>query len=417
MISLSTTFRALRSRNYRLYFWGQSLSLIGTWMQQVALGWLVYRLTDSAFLLGVVGFSSQIPTLFLAPLTGVAADRFPRRAILVATQSLFMVQALALAAIVLLGVETIPIIILLSLFHGVVMAFDAPARHAFVVEIVGSRDDLSNGIALNSALFHASRLIGPSSAGILIMLWGEGICFLANGLSYLTTIAALLAIRLAPVAARREEGRILSQFADGVRYARGSLPIKSILLLVAFVCFVGMPYTTLLPIIARDVLHGDSTTFGYLMSGAGIGAVSGALYLASRPGNAALLRNIMIAPAVFGIGAMGLAFSRSFPLSFAILAVSAFGMMTVMATSNTVLQEVVSERMRGRVMSLYTLSFFGSVPFGNLLAGSLAAHLGAPVTIFMAGVLCIGAAAVFRMYYGEIEKRLIAPGTGEAISS
>ncbi|HNT28450.1 MAG TPA: MFS transporter, partial [bacterium] len=356
-----------------------------------------------------VGFSSQIPTLFLAPLTGVAADRFPRRAILIATQSLFMTQALALAAIVLLGVATIPIIILLSLFHGVVMAFDAPARHAFVVEIVGSRDDLSNGIALNSALFHASRLIGPSAAGILIMLWGEGVCFLANGLSYLTTIAALIAIRLTPAAKERERGRILSQFVDGVRYARGSLPIKSILLLVAFVCFVGMPYTTLLPIIARDVLHGDSTTFGYLMSGAGIGAVTGALYLASRPGGAGLLRNIAVAPVIFGVGAMALAFSRSFPLSFFILAVSAFGMMTVMATSNTVLQEVVSERMRGRVMSLYTLSFFGSVPFGNLLAGSLAAHLGAPVTIFIAGILCVTAALVFRAYYAEIARGLASP--------
>lgn len=408
---LSTTFRALGSRNYRLYFWGQALSLVGTWMQTVALGWLVYRLTDSAFLLGVVGFSSQIPTLFLAPLTGVAADRFPRRAILLATQTLFMAQALVLAAIVLLHVETIPLIILLSLFHGTVMAFDAPARHAFVVEIVDSRDDLSNGIALNSALFHASRLIGPSAAGILIMLWGEGICFLLNGLSYITTIAALAAIRLAPATAERNREPILTQFADGIRYARSSLPIKSVLLLVAFICLVGMPYSTLLPIIARDVLHGDSSTFGYLMSGAGIGALAGALYLASRPNNAALLGNLVWAPVLFGGGALGLAFSRSFPLSFAILAVAAFGMMSVMATANTILQNVVSEKMRGRVMSLYTISFFGSVPFGNLLAGSLAAQLGAPATIFIAGALCIVAAMVFRMYYGEIEKELRAVGT------
>ncbi len=408
---LSTTFRALGSRNYRLYFWGQALSLIGTWMQTVALGWLVYRLTDSAFLLGVVGFSSQIPTLFLAPFTGVAADRFPRRAILLTTQTLFMAQALGLAAIVLLHVETVPIILLLSLFHGVIMAFDAPARHAFVVEIVATRDDLSNGIALNSALFHASRLIGPSAAGILIMLWGEGICFLLNGLSYITTIAALAAIRLVPATAERNREPILTQFADGIRYARNSLPIKSVLLLVAFICFVGMPYSTLLPIIARDVLHGDSSTFGYLMSGAGIGALAGALYLASRPNNAALLGNLVWAPALFGGGALTLAFSRSFSLSFAILAVAAFGMMSVMATANTILQNVVSEKMRGRVMSLYTISFFGSVPFGNLLAGSLAAHLGAPVTIFIAGALCIVAAMVFRMYYGEIEKELTAVGT------
>ncbi|HOW50561.1 MAG TPA: MFS transporter [bacterium] len=410
---LSTTFRALGSRNYRLYFWGQALSLIGTWMQTVALGWLVYRLTDSAFLLGVVGFSSQIPTLFLAPLTGVAADRFPRRAILVTTQTLFMVQALLLAAIVLLHVETIPIIILLSLFHGTVMAFDAPARHAFVVEIVATRDDLSNGIALNSALFHASRLIGPAAAGILIMLWGEGICFLINGLSYIATIAALAAIRLAPAAIERNGEPILAQFAAGLRYVRDSLPIKSVLLLVAFICFVGMPYTTLLPIIARDVLHGDSSTFGYLMSGAGIGALAGALYLASRPNNAALLGNLVWAPGLFGAGAVAISFSRSFPVSFLILAIAAFGMMTVMATSNTILQNVVSEKMRGRVMSLYTISFFGSVPFGNLLAGSLAAHLGAPATIFIAGALCIVAAAVFKMNYPKIERELAVTGVAK----
>jgi len=410
---LSTTFRALGSRNYRLYSAGQAISLTGTWMQQVAMGWLVYRLTNSAFLLGLVGFSSQIPTLFLAPLTGVAADRFPRRAILITTQSLFMVQALALAALVLLHVETIPLIVLLSLFHGTVMAFDAPARHAFVVQMVDSRDDLPNGIALNSAMFHASRLIGPSVAGILIMLWGEGICFLINGLSYLATIGALLAMRLSAEPVERGAGKVLTQFAEGLRYVRNSLPIRSILLLVAFVCFVGMPYTTLLPIIARDVLHGDSSTFGYLMSGAGIGALTGALYLASRPGNAALLRNVMIAPAIFGCGALALAFSESFLLSFAILAVAAFGMMTVMATSNTILQSVVSEKMRGRVMSLYTISFFGSVPFGNLLAGSLAAHLGAPATIFIAGALCIVAAAVFKMNYPRIEKELAVTGAAK----
>lgn len=409
-MQFSTTFRALGSRNYRLYFWGQAVSLSGTWMQQVAMGWLVYRLTNSAFLLGVVGFSSQIPTLFLAPLTGVAADRFPRRTILMITQALFMVQALLLAAIVLLHAETIALIVLLSLFQGTIMAFDAPARHAFVVQMVDSRDDLSNGIALNSAMFHASRLIGPSAAGLLIMLWGEGICFLINGVSYVGTIGALAAMRLPAEPTERDEGKILAQFVEGIRYARGSLPIKSILLLVAFVCFVGMPYTTLLPIIARDVLHGDSSTFGYLMSGAGIGALSGAMYLASRPGNASLLHNVVWAPVVFGIGAIALAFSKSFSLSFALLAVAAFGMMTVMATSNTILQSVVSEKMRGRVMSLYTISFFGSVPFGNLLAGSIAAHLGAPATIFIAGTLCIVAAAVFRINYPRIESKLAEKG-------
>ncbi len=401
-MSLAVTFRALRSRNYRLYFFGQSFSLIGTWMQQVAVGWLVYRLTHSPFLLGLVGFSAQIPTLFLAPVAGVAADRFSRRAILLVTQSLFMVQALLLAAMRLLHIEAMWLIIALSLFHGAVMAFDAPARHAFVVEMVASREDVANGVALNSALFHASRFIGPSAAGLIIMVWGEEVCFLINGVSYLTTIAALAVMDLPPRRDATNGGRIISQFLDGLRYARGSSPIKSLLLLVAFVCLIGMPYTTLLPVIARDILHGDSATYGYLMSAAGVGAVCGALYLASRRPQDDLWRHIAFAPAVFGCGILALAVSRTFVLSLILLAVAAFGMMTVMATANTLLQTSVSEEMRGRVMSLYTLAFFGSVPFGNLLAGSLAAHAGVPFTLLIAAILSIGATVVFLTRYKRI---------------
>ncbi len=401
-MSLAVTFRALRSRNYRLYFFGQSFSLIGTWMQQVAVGWLVYRLTDSPFLLGLVGFSAQIPTLFLAPVTGVAADRFSRRAILLVTQSLFMVQALLLAAMLLLHIEALWLIIALSLFHGSVMAFDAPARHAFVVEMVTCRDDVANGVALNSALFHASRFIGPSAAGLIIMAWGEAVCFLINGISYLTTIAALAFMNIPGRSDTTNNARILSQFLDGIRYARGSLPIKSILLLVAFVCLIGMPYTTLLPVIARDILHGDSTTYGYLMSAAGVGAVCGALYLASRRPHDDLWRHLTFAPAVFGCGIMALAVSHTFVLSLLLLAVAAFGMMTVMATANTLLQKSVSEELRGRVMSLYTLAFFGSVPFGNLLAGALATRIGVPLTLLTVAALSTGATLLFYPRYRQI---------------
>ncbi len=404
-MSLAVTFRALRSRNYRLYFFGQSLSLIGTWMQQVAVGWLVYRLTESPFLLGLVGFSTQIPTLFLAPLAGVAADRFPRRVILLITQSLFMLQALLFATLLFVHLETIELIIALSLFHGVVMAFDAPARHAFVVEMVASREDVANGIALNSALFHASRFIGPSAAGLIIVAWGEGICFLVNGISYLTTIAALTFMKLPPHRESANGGRVFSQFLDGIRYVRDSFPIKSLLLLVAFVCLVGMPYTTLLPVIARDILHGDSTTYGYLMSAAGFGAVCGALYLASRRPDEDLWRHLSLAPAVFGIGIMTIAISTTFYLSLIVLAISAFGMMTIMATANTLLQNSVSEEMRGRVMSLYTLAFFGSVPFGNLLAGSLASNIGVPLTLLITGILSVGVMLFFYPRYRRITTR------------
>jgi len=408
-----STFRALRSRNYRIYMGGQSLSLIGTWMQQVAIGWLVYRLSESPFWLGVVGFSAQIPILFFTPIAGVTADRFSRRTILLVTQTLFMIQALLLAVMVFSHQETLALIIALSLFHGIVMAFDAPARHAFVVEMVAFSEDVSNAIALNSALFHASRFIGPSVAGLIIMGWGEGVCFFLNGISYLATIAALLAMRISVSPRGIIEGTVFRQFLDGLRYARNSFPIKSILSLVAFVCFVGMPYTTLLPVVARDVLGGDSASYGYLMSAAGVGAVCGALYLASRRKGADLLRNITIAPLVFGAGILVLAFSRNVVLSLLVLAVAAFGMMTVMATANTLLQEVVEEHVRGRTMSFYSLAFFGSVPFGNLIAGALANHIGVPFTLVIAASLSVGATIVFgTQCYRRISLEMVSKMNG-----
>lgn len=395
--------RALNSRNYRLYFMGQILSLIGTWMQQVAMGWLVYRLTNSPFLLGIVGFASQISSLFLAPFTGVASDRFSRKNILIVTQFLFMTQSLLLAFLVLTDHIDISWILILAFFAGTIMAFDAPARHSFVIQIVDNRDDVSSAIALNSALFHGSRLIGPAVAGLIVAIWGEGICFLINGVSYVTIILALFFINASPQKYDRGSG-LFSSFAESVKYAANSLPIRSILYIVAFASFVGMPYTIMLPVVARDILRGDAMTLGYLMSGAGLGALCGALNLGSLRGLRRMLFNLARGPLMFGIATFLFAFSNNLLLSAGFLVFSGFGMMSIMASSNTILQQVVDDRIRGRVLSLYTISFFGVVPLGSLVAGSLAAHIGVPYTVALMGALCVCASAVFFLNFGRIYK-------------
>jgi len=399
-------FRALSYKNYKIYFFGQITSQVGSWMQQVALGWLVYRLTNSAFLLGIVGFSAQIPSFILSPIAGIAADRYDRYKILIITQSLFMVQALVLAALVLLDIAGVTTIIILSLIQGIIMAFDAPARHAFVVQIVDRKDDIGNAIALNSTTFHASRLVGPPLAGVIIAVANEGICFLINGLSYIMVIAALLMIKVKPLEHTGTSKSAINDIRDGFIYAFRSVPIKAILLMVAFVSIFGMPYTVLLPVMARDVLHGTSQTFGILMGGAGVGALTGALYLASKKNAHGLFKNLAIAPLIFGLGMIGFSMSRSVELSLILLVTGGFGMMTTMASSNTVIQSIVDENMRGRVMSIYTLSFMGLLPFGNLLAGSVAQKIGTPATLLINGSLCIGASLLFMSKTKMIEPLL-----------
>jgi len=403
---IRTTFRALNYPNYRKYFLGQIASLVGTWMQQVALGWLVYRLTGSAFLLGIAAFAGQVPSFILAPFAGIAADRYDRYKILIITQSLFMVQALVLAALVLLNIAGVTTIIILSLIQGVIMAFDAPARHAFVVRIVDRKDDIGNAIALNSTTFHASRLVGPPLAGFIIAVSNEGICFLINGLSYIMVITALLMIKVEPHEHQNSHKSAMRDIKDGFLYVFRSVPIKAILMMVAFASVIGMPYAVLMPVMARDVLHGASQTFGLLMGGAGLGALTGALYLASRKNARGLFRNLSIAPLIFGLGIIGFSISRSVELSLILLVTSGFGMMTIMASSNTIIQSVVDENMRGRVMSLYTFSFMGLTPFGNLVMGSAAQKIGTPATLFISGILCIGASLLFISKTRRIEPML-----------
>ena len=399
--------RALRSRNYRLFLAGQGVSLVGTWMQHVAMSWLVYRLTGSALLLGVVGFTSQIPTLFISPVAGVLADRWDRRRLLLATQTLAMLQAALLALVVLTGVVQVWQIILLSLILGVVNAFDIPIRQSFVVEMVEQREDLGNAIALNSSLVNGARLIGPAIAGLLIASVGEGICFILNALSYLAVIVALAAMHLPPAANPRPARRpILHELQEGFLYAYRFGPIRSILLLLALVSLMGMPYSVLVPVFAKDILHGGAHTFGFLMTAAGSGALIGTLYLASRHSVRGLGRVIVRATILFAVGIAIFALSGNFPLSLAALAVAGFGGMTLVASCNTVLQTILDEDKRGRVMSFFTMAFIGVAPFGSLGAGAMAGIIGPRDTLLLGGIGCLAGAAVFVRHLPQIREKV-----------
>jgi MFS family permease len=387
--------RALRHRNFRLFTLGQAISLIGTWMQQVAVGWLVYRLTGSPFLLGLVAFMAQAPTFVLSPIAGVAADRFDKHKLVIATQALMMLQAAILAVLVLTETVAVWHIVLLMGVLGCLSGFDIPARQSYLLELVGSRADLPNAIALNSSVFNAARLVGPAIAGFVVSAAGEGICILLNAVSYVAVLAALMAIRPGARAAPPVTGAMFARIREGFRYAFGFAPIRTILTMVAVVSVVAVPFTVLLPVVATDVLGGGARTLGFLMSATGLGALAGALYLASRKTVRGLGRVIAVSAVIFGGALIAVSLSRSTPLSMAFLAVAGFGMMSQMASSNTVLQTLVDDDKRGRVMSLYSMSYIGMAPLGSLLAGGLAARVGAPLTIAIGGILCIGAALLF----------------------
>jgi len=392
---LRLIFRALYSRNYRLFFGGQGISLIGTWMQQIAMSWLVYRLTNSVFLLGLIGFSSQISSLFFSPFAGVLSDRWNRHHILVVTQSLAMIQAFILASLTLMGVVAVHHLIILSIFLGLVNAFDMPTRQAFVVEMVEKREDLGNAIALNSFLFNGARLVGPSVAGILISILGEGMCFLLNSVSFLAVIIALLAMKMTPNKKDSEKTQVLQGLKEGFIYAFGFPPIRSILFFLGWISLVGMANTTLMPVFARDILHGDSKTYGFLMAAIGVGAIIGAIFLASRKNVLGLGRIITIASGIFGIGLISFSLSHTLWLSFFLLLITGFGMMVHMASSNTILQTIVDDDKRGRVMSLYAMAFMGMAPLGSLLGGSLAGWIGAPTTLIIIGTSCMIGSLLF----------------------
>jgi len=397
-------FRALRHRNYRLFFGGQAVSLIGTWMQQVAMSWLAYRLTGSPFMLGLIGFSAHIPIFLFSPFAGVCSDQWNRHRVLIATQILSLFQALTLAGLTFAGRIQPWHLIVLSFFLGLVNAFDIPARQSFVVEMIEERQDLSNAIALNSLIFNGARLVGPALAGIMIGLADEGACFLLNGISYIFIIAALRAMR---VPAKTETGRqdnILRGIREGYTYAFGFAPIRYILYQLGLMSFLSMFYVVLLPVFARDILQGGPQTLGFLLAGAGIGAVTGALYLASRGTVLGLDRVIFFATMSLGAGMILFARSEIFLFSFCMMLLIGGGIMVQIAAGNTILQTLVDDDKRGRVMSLYSMAVIGMSPFGALTAGWLASKIGAPGTLALGGGACLIWALMFVRKIPEMRK-------------
>jgi MFS family permease len=410
---LNRTFRALRYRNYRLFFIGQGLSLVGTWMQQMAMAWLVYDLTKSPKFLGLVGFMGQIPALFLGWFAGVLADRWDRHRILIVTQTLAMTQAFVLSALVLTGMIRPWHILLLALFVGCVNAIDMTARQSFVIDMVERKEDLGNAIALNSSMFNGARLVGPAVAGALVPLVGEGICFLVNGISYLAVIVSLVIMRFPPAAvpaagpdtglgppAPSPRGGVHAVFAElgeGIRYAYGTRPIRYVLTLLGALSLFAMPFGVIMPVMAKDVLHGGPSTLGMLMAFGGLGALVGALYLAARRDVLGIERWTAFAPALFGTMLVAFSFSRTLWLSLPLILIASFGTMVQIASTNTILQTVVDDDKRGRVMSLYSIVFMGTSPFGALLAGVVAAHIGAPDTLLLCGTCAVIGSLLFTL--------------------
>ncbi|MBU1260638.1 MAG: MFS transporter [Planctomycetes bacterium] len=400
--------RALKYRNYRLFFAGQGISLIGTWMQMAAIGWLVYRLTGSSFYLGLVAFCTHIPVLLGSLVGGIFADRWPKRRIIIITQTLAMIQAFLLAAMIASGNITMMRIILLSIFLGIIMAFDMPTRQAFVPEMVDDENDLPNAIALNSMIFNIARQIGPVVAGFLIAMAGEAVCFFLNAVSFLAVIYSLAAMRNARSRAAKHNGTMLAGIKDGLSYSFSFMPIRSILLYTAAMSLVAMPYSVLMPVFAKTILHGGPQTYGALMWSIGIGAFLGAAFLARRKTVEGLDMVVLFAAGVFAAGVIGFSFSKNFWLSFVLIALPGFGIMVQMASINTILQTIVDDHMRGRVLSLHVMAFIGIMPLGHLLAGISAQHFGAPNTLLFSGLLSVVVMILFARKLPSI-RRLIHP--------
>jgi MFS family permease len=406
---LPATLRALRHRNFQLFFSGQLISLIGTWMQTIAQSWLVYRLTGSPLLLGTAGFASQFPVFLVAPLGGIAADRFNRQRLVIATQISSMILAAILAVLTLTGVVEVWHIFVLAALLGVVNAFDIPARQSFLVDMVG-KEDLMNAIALNSSMFNGARILGPAISGILVARIGEGWCFFANSVSYIAVITGLLLMRVERPSRLAPSGPAVARLIEGFQFARNTAPIRALLLLLGLVSLVAMPYSVLMPLFADRVLQGGARGLGILMGATGVGALLGALTLATRSGVRGLGRWVAFSCGGFGISLVLFSLSRNFWLSAMLLLPVGFCMMLQMSSSNTLIQAMVPDELRGRVMALYTMMFMGMAPFGSLCAGALAHGLGAPLTVSIGAVACIGAATLFFFHLPRIRveaRRLI----------
>jgi len=403
LASISHAWRALRHRNFRLFFVGQGISVMGTWMTRLATSWLVYRLTHSALMLGVVSFAGQIIAFFLGPIAGVWIERVERRKLLVWTQVLAAVQSLAMAALTLAGVINLWEIVALAAFQGLINAFDMPGRQSFLVRMVDDREDLTNAIALNSSMVNSARLIGPALAGIVVAAVGEGWCFLIDGVSYIAVILSLLMMRVAPLDTRRHTATMLEQMREGWDYVRTYIPIRTVLVLFSLICLMGYSNTVLLPIFAGEVLHGGPHTLGMLSASMGVGALASALSLTLRKSATALPRMILISSTIAGAALMLFGFSHMLWLSMLVMVFIGFGMMQTAAAANTVSQSLVSEDKRARVMSYYTMAFVGSSPFGSLLAGAMAHRIGAPHTVIITGACCLAGAAWYSLRLTRVE--------------
>lgn len=409
LASISHTWRALRHRNFKLFFFGQSTSLIGTWMTRLATAWLVYRLTHSALLLGVVSFSGQIVSFLLGPFAAVWVERLERRRLLVVTQAAAAVQSLALAALTLAHVITLGEIIALMVFQGLINAFDMPGRQSFLIQMVEDRGDLANAIAVNSSMVNGARLIGPAIGGLVIAGFGEGWCFLIDGVSYFAVIASLMLMRVPALSGRDPAGRsLLEELREGWDYVSNFRPIRTVLLVLALTCLMGWPYSVLLPVFAGQVLHGGAHTLGWLTAASGVGAFSSALALAMRKSIAGLTRTLQAAVALLGIGLILFGLSHVLWLSLALMVIVGFGLIQAAAVCNTIIQSLVPDDKRARVMGYYTMAFFGAAPFGSLMAGALAEHIGAPETVMLTGAFCIAGTIWFTLQLPKIRPEMRA---------
>ncbi len=402
MKNFSHAWRALRHRNFQLFFVGQGISVMGNWMTRLATSWLVYRLTHSVLMLGIVAFAGQIISFALGPVAGVWVERLNRRKLLVCTQAAGAVQSLALAALTLTHVITLWQVIALTAVQGLINALDMPGRQSFLIQMVEDRDDLSNAIAINSSMANSARLLGPALAGLIIAATNEGWCFLIDGVSYIAVIASLLAMRITPSERRRHTATMLQQIREGWDYVSTFRPVRTHLLLVAFGSLMGYSYTVLLPIFAAQVLHGGASTLGWLTGASGVGALTSALSLTLRKSVVGLTRMVQIASATLGASLILLGLSRTLWISLILMALVGFGLMQTSAACNTIIQSLVPDDKRARVMSYYTMAFAGAAPFGSLFAGILAHRIGAPHTVFVTGTCCLLAAVWFTLELPKI---------------
>ncbi len=400
--ALRSIFRALKYRNYRYYYYGQSISLIGVWVQNIAMGWLVYRLTGSALLLGTITFALQIPSLFITPLAGVLADRWNRRNVIIFTQAFSMLVAFVLAWLTLTERITIPLIIILALVNGVVLAFDTPFRQSFVPDIITRREDLSNAIALNSSLYNLARFIGPPIGGVLIAWVGEGWCFFLNGVSFLAVLGALMAMRIKKTVRPRRYGSLMAQLREGLSYAWSFRPIRYLITLVALSSFFGLPFQALMPLFAAEILNGDSQMLGLLTGALGAGALTGAFFLASRKNVLNIPRITFRTSLMFAGGLAVFALSSTTALSIIALVVIGFGMIVHFNSTNSLIQNIADDDKRGRVIALYSLTFMGITPLGSLLAGTIAEYIGVPYTVFAFSLVCVVSALIFGKRLGAV---------------